>query len=90
MISLRSEATTDYSYLFKDLSQAVPMGEFNKRYNRELKETLKKENPQSDPLFADYIADCETIPEFKTAPPALGEAKDGEDEDVLRDLSKVD
>ena len=89
VISLRSEATTDYSYLFKDLSQAVPMGEFNKRYNRELKEVLKKENPQSDPLFADYIADCETIPEFKTAPPALGEAKDGEDEDVLRDLCRL-
>ena len=88
VISLRSETATDYSYLFKDLSHAVPLGEFNKRYNRELKETLKKENPQSNPLFADYIADWESMPESVTTPPTFGKAKDGE-EDVLRDFCRL-
>ncbi len=88
VIVLRSETATDYSYLFKDLSQAVPLGEFNKRYNSELKEVLKKENPQSNPLFADYIADWESMPESVTTPPTLGKAKDGE-EDVLRDFCRL-
>jgi hypothetical protein len=87
VIFLQPETTADFSYLFKDMSQAVPRGEFNKNYNRELKEVLKKENPQSDPLFADYVADWESMPESMTTPP-LGKAKDGE-EDVLRDFCRL-
>ena len=57
---LQKNDVPDFSYLFKDLSQAVPFPVFIERFIKLVQEELLKENPDTDPELAGYVGEILT------------------------------